>query len=190
MLPMFFALAPARADAPHVTLSVGYTEDNPPWDCDACTEAAVTASASSTLTDSKRTYAPALAVDHNDKTAWCEGVKGDGLGEWMELKLAAPRRIVAIDLIPFYAPSQSVMFNNGRVTGLKISVDGNDVGAVTIADPDRTPWGTAQLDYPHPAIVLSPPVQGSVVRLTVAAVKSGDKYQDTCISSVGVVAQP
>ena len=51
------------------------------------------ATASSTL---KARHAPTMAFDGNPTTAWAEGVRGSGKGEWLELELAAPHQIARL----------------------------------------------------------------------------------------------
>ncbi len=184
--------AVAGDPTPATRLVVGYDEGVGVLECSTCRELPAKTSASSTLTEPKRVYSATLAADASDSTAWCEGVPGVGVGQWIELTLGEPHDIAGIHVVPFYAASHGTMFNNGRVASFEVSIDGRVIGTASIGDADRTPWGTAQLDYPMPwidfaASKLGPRLpRGTVVRLTITGVNRGDKYEDTCISNVEI----
>ncbi|MCB0219245.1 MAG: hypothetical protein KDH09_06075, partial [Chrysiogenetes bacterium] len=72
----------------------------------------VSAKASSTLRPSKPSdYAAENLLDGNRHTAWCEGADGNGVGEWIELRIAPAAKIAdychlqGFAIIPAYAKS-------------------------------------------------------------------------------------
>ena len=58
------------------------------------------ATASSTLKDENGTHRPSHAVDGLLSTGWSEGVSGNGVGEWFELKLNKKTDIQTLSIWP------------------------------------------------------------------------------------------
>lgn len=72
-------------------------------------------------------YDPDRALDGDGGTAWCEGVPGPGLGEWIEVRprldpgLAARCWLVGFSVIPGVARDPGLWRANNRVRRLRIS---------------------------------------------------------------------
>lgn len=141
-----------------------------------------TAMASSTLAPQGelRYDASFLATDEDESSAWVEGVKGDGIGESVTLTLRKPANVRRIGLVNGYAKSDDLYAKNNRVARLEVSV--NDGEAFSVNVPDEC-LHDEKYFFDLPA--ESGPVK--TVRLTIAEVYKGTKYDDTCLSSVVLV---
>lgn len=88
----------------------------------------LSASASSSLARQGRfRFDPALALDGDDSTAWCEGAPGDGTGEWLEVRSnldpasAKGCRLKSFILVGGLAHSREAWRRNGRLKRYRIS---------------------------------------------------------------------
>jgi hypothetical protein len=179
------------------SLQVQNDEGCPDYDCgdneglplEDVKPSAVTAS--STLASKSDAYAAANASDHKDATAWCEGVKGLGVGEWLRYEFAAPIALQVLRFEPFYAKDRRTLAANGRVKRLRVEMEGGFRREAAFDDarwcPSDEP-GACQLQYPAPYVFLKAPVRTSWVKLTILEVWKPGKYEDTCISSLDVMA--
>jgi len=154
----------------------------------------LSARASSTL---KGNYDVSNLLDGRADTAWCEGVDGDGVGEWVELSVAnAPQvpycQLQGLVIVPGYARNQVIYEANGRVEALEVGPCGGAGEQVPI---------TLSARYDRSATLIPMHDSGSellrglgetamqdpthlCVRLTLRGVSSGSKYPDTCISEL------
>lgn len=144
------------------------------------------AKASSTLAASKelRYDAQLLAIDdsESDSSAWVEGVKGDGIGESVTLTLPKPAKLNRVGLVNGYAKSDDIYEKNNRISKLDVSLDGGAPFQVSVPD-ERLTSEMFYFDLPE----SSKPV--STVKLTIAGVYKGTKYDDTCLSEVVLVSK-
>ncbi|RBP47331.1 hypothetical protein DES53_101128 [Roseimicrobium gellanilyticum] len=142
------------------------------------------ATASSTLTPGKefRYDAQLLAEDDPDtgSSAWVEGVKGDGLGESVTLTLDKPAKVRRIGLVNGYAKNEDIYRKNNRVSRFDVSVNGGAAFPVDVPD-ERLGSEMFYFDLPASAGDVS------TVKLTIAGVYKGSKYQDTALSDVVLV---
>jgi len=131
----------------------------------------LTATASSVLENSNSYCAP-NAVDGNEKTAWVEGVYGDGIGEWIKISTADSSKveISVIELQLGYHKSYSLWEQNGSPTSVLLEFED---GTEQTADV-----------YYIDAVVLDKPVKTSWVKITILDAKAGSVYSDTCISEI------
>lgn len=157
-------------------------------------------------------YAATNLYDGDPATAWCEGIDGDGVGEWIEIRyspidtshgkpilLSADYISLQMALLPGYAKSAGTWTTNNRVRRVEVSgCDGSSkhTQAVPVgADPRSALYFTNFVDD------LSrdgerPPISTSItrawsdsekeacVRLRIVEVEKGTKYRDTCISEL------
>lgn len=154
------------------------------------------ATASSTLAGGS--YGAGNLVDGRADTAWCEGVEGDGVGQWFELraapgtKLSQHCHLQGLAFVPGYAKSQPVFENNNRVRSVALSACGSDQSFSADLGGERRfdrASGIISLDEGGIGGVRGGIVEGFIkdpsslcVRLTVTAVDRGAKFQDTCVS--------
>jgi hypothetical protein len=142
------------------------------------------AKASSTLAAGKefRYDAQLLAEDDpdTDSSAWVEGVKGDGIGESVTLTLDKPAKVKRIGLVNGYAKNDDIYTKNNRVAKLDVSVNGGPSFSVNVPD-ERLSSEMFYFDLPESADAVS------TVKLTIAGVYKGTKYEDTALSEVVLV---
>lgn len=139
-----------------------------------------TAHASSQLAGKGGLYAPAQVVAPSLHSAWCEGVPGDGKGEWLELDLKHPMTSDAgfdIEILPGYAANHAAFLKNNRPRTLAVSING-----------DQTTRQLALQDYDKFQSFYfkwqGKPVKK--IRLALQDAYKGTQYTDTCITDIAV----
>jgi len=165
--------------------------------------AAIQITASSFAQEGAKQYLPALAIDGDMNTAWCEGAEGDGLNEWIEITLPEGETFSHVEVWGGYLKSSDHLYNNGRLKRYRVS---HKTHAVEVEDTtvllteerwpgrgfkgdytDFVPYGHLihDMDWTESGFTLSNPV-GHVVRIDILDVTPGKKYRDTCISEIQV----
>ncbi|MBC7807631.1 MAG: hypothetical protein H7145_15970 [Akkermansiaceae bacterium] len=148
---------------------------------------AVRASSSLAASGANR-YSPKMSQDGDLKTAWVEGMKGDGVGSWLEFTFnrsadaAEPGRdnavaIKELYLFNGYRKSEQLWRANGRVRTFDLLVNGKRAARLQLADTRR--YQTVKT----PRIVL-PPGKVTTLRLVVVRVYRGRDHSDTAISEL------
>ncbi|WP_164000180.1 discoidin domain-containing protein [Pyxidicoccus caerfyrddinensis] len=159
--------------------------------------------ASSTLAGGR--YAPAHVLDGRADTAWCEGSKGDGAGEWLEVRAGPPAtppmfpcHFEGVGLVAGYTRSAKTYGENGRPRRVRVATcaapedfvevdlalaDRPDAEAHVISESGkedvaatRTP-GSRRDTLPQPSGDLC-------LRLTFVEVAPGTRYPDTCVTEL------
>jgi len=160
----------------------------------------LTAQASSTLApEGRHDYSAAKAVDGNRATAWCEGAKGDGVGESLSVTIAAPVeagrecRLLDVEIVPGFAANDSVYQANGRVLAgrLERCEDPSSGFAFKLAREafDEGVWPGLRKDdeaVDGPQVITVPPGalgdDPGCIRLVLTSVRRGKRFADTCVS--------
>lgn len=88
-------------------------------------------------------YAASAALDGDPATAWCEGVNGSGVGEWIEVAFAEPVDLDIVDILGGFFKSAELLAANGRVMSVDLVPFGQPHLATTVADPTVLPPGDA-----------------------------------------------
>ena len=140
----------------------------------------IIASASSVRKPEKGNYYfPNFAFDNNPATAWCEGVKGAGIGEWLQFNFAQTVALKAIKIMPGYFKNQESWAKNNRVANVEIAFSNNTIRSFTLADA----MTQQTLDVGG--------VQTNSVKITIKNIYSGTSdSEDTLISEVSFVTEP
>jgi hypothetical protein len=188
---------------------VGLTPGEPPASKPRAANLGYAMSASSTLPpDGPHRYDASRALDGDGGTAWCEGVPGPGIGQYLEVRprldpaLAAGCRLQGFLVIPGVALSKELWLANNRAVRLRISScahpeDGVDVDLEHLPaqggrprrfpDDPRSGADPAQFELEGDALYGPPPARIDVLqrerecfRLTILGVKRG-RVDDTCI---------
>ena len=152
-----------------------------------------TAEASSFLVNDwnrfQENYLPLYVGDDDPKTAWTEGAKGDGVGEWLRLKVTpmAGATRVRLRIRNGYQKSDRLFAANERARGVTVVLlpSGAKVDELALEIPlsdakvdaelaDRQDW--------QEVIVTQPAGALAAVELRVRSVYAGKKYDDLCIS--------
>ena len=142
--------------------------------------------ASSELLERNGTLHGASRVaDKSSATAWCESAEDDGIGEWVELRLACSSRVSAaagIGVRAGYGNQAATFRQNNRVAeaDLTVRVSGWEAwhGEVVFEDvPDQQ---YLQL----PEVIRCEAGDELVVRLRILSINEGSSYTDTCVSTM------
>lgn len=150
-----------------------------------CADVAPTESASSVLESADGRYAAGKAHDFDFRTAWVEGKKDAGKGEWLEYLFDLPETpekpagFGVDELVIFngYWKSEVLWKENARVKILEMSVDGRPFMTIELADVMKI----QTVSFP-----LVPLKAGDKIRFrfTIRDVYPGTKHQDTAISEL------
>lgn len=130
---------------------------------------------SSLKSQGSHTYKMHNLSDDNPQTAWVEGVRGYGIGEWFEVQA------ITVNVIyNGYQSSPSKWKNNSRVKRFKVYHDGDPLCFLDLTDE----MGAQHFELPHRANWES---KGNF-RFEIVEVYKGNKWEDVCISHVDHVA--
>ena len=180
-----------------------------PWDAFERYEETFTAS--STLASSKTSSYDANNL-RNDKlieeergggsrlTAWCEGVKGYGIGEQITMRVITKAynqereseiHFVSIMIVNGYAKDATTWKNNSRVRILHLFINGHFWGDIRLKDIMEP-----QIFYLYDYLHIYPSKMGRAIPeegayqtdliFTIADVYAGDKYDDTCLTGIAL----
>ncbi|WP_196887383.1 NADase-type glycan-binding domain-containing protein [Aureivirga sp. CE67] len=136
--------------------------------------------ASSELTSqNKNNYSAKSANDLSYKTAWVEGKKDSGIGEFLEyhFKNNSPR-ITTIIISNGYVKSDYAWKNNNRVKKLKLYINGEVFGILELEDSKANQYfeiGTFGHNKDGNDLVL---------KFEILGVYKGEKYDDTAITEI------
>ncbi len=115
--------------------------------------------------------------DFYANTPWVEGVKGYGIGEWVEYTFKAQNpRITTIIILNGYNKSESAWKNNSRVKKLKLYIKGKPVAILNLEDTRCTQF-----------FEIDPVTDANkewTMRFEIVDVYKGDKWDDTAISEI------
>jgi len=122
-------------------------------------------------------YHPNYLADDDPATAWVEGAKGVGKGEWVRMRVTALRDATRLRLRVRngYQKSDRLWRANGRPKTVTVTLLPSKVTA-TRTLVDQQGWQELLVDQPRGAL--------EAIELRVDDVVPGDKYEDTCISDV------
>lgn len=146
------------------------------WHCGmVCPPDANKVSASSTLaSQGKNNYSPPNIADDNPNTAWVEGKKDYGIGEYIEISdwmLCSDQKIWILN---GYQSNKQTWENNSRVKKIKISFNNKEICIVELKDI----MGKQEINLP---IKIE---ESGMFRFTIIEVYPGAKYKDTAISGI------
>jgi hypothetical protein len=105
---------------------------------------------------------------------WCEGVKGPGVGEWLELVPEVAKPLVAISIKPGCFKSDALFAANARPKKMRVELNGGNTFTVEIPD--------AREEFEFPVSNYKKPVKS--IRLTFEDVWPGNRFEDLCVTSV------
>jgi hypothetical protein len=131
-------------------------------------------------------HAPAYIMDDKDKTAWCEGAAGPGIGATLTIDLRGPKLLYGIRFLNAYAKSKRAMFDNARLRKVAIIVDdGRRFGAELGDQSPKYAFDPGMQGlYNYPTVTFPAPIRTRNVILEVLSVYPGRKYEDLCISEI------
>lgn len=120
-------------------------------------------------------YGPENLFDGNPRTAWCEGVAGNGVGQTITLSWAPTQRWRSLFVHNGYQKSDKAFHDNARPRRLRVETDDGVVADITLADR----FGEQTVSLPRWS-------DSRRVRLTLLDVYPGRRWQDTCLDSLGI----
>lgn len=140
-------------------------------------------------------------VDGDPATAWVEGERGAGFGQFIEVRFR-DFALVGVAILNGYTKSADVYYKNNRVHKVKFEIlnssgelmfEGRDAWSLpdksySEFDPD-IPWGFASIidawseDW-------SPIIKDGTVRITILETHPGSTYDDTAISELLLLRTP
>ncbi len=131
------------------------------------------------------TYDGSNAHDNSYKTAWVEGVKGYGIGEYLTYTFAGNSpRVTDVIVVNGYVKSAKAWKNNSRVKTLKMYIDGKPYALLELKDI----MGEQSFHFPpignDPNQEQEEDVPDRTLKFEIVDVYKGDKYDDTAISEI------
>lgn len=125
--------------------------------------------------DEKSTYYATHVLNDNFETSWNEGVDGEGIGEWIELRASSPQLVRGIHVINGYPNPKSVnnFYNNNRARVLHVELSDGYSTDITLAD-----------DYSVQDFNFNGEHVTDRVKLTIKDVYLGEVFNDTCLTYV------
>lgn len=135
------------------------------------------AMASSQLETTVSDYSPMRMFDGNWRTAWIEGLEGDGIGEWIEVEFSEAMHIKKIFVLTGFHKTHAdfgdLFTLNSRLKKVVIEFDEGQEIEVNF------------LDTKEPQMIdLGDGVVSSTFRLTIKEAYSGAEWDDLCISEI------
>jgi hypothetical protein len=151
--------------------------DGPGYFYQDCAQGVQPVKASSTLADQGgKSYGISNLSDYDPMTAWVEGVKGYGIGEWFDVKAGGVNTIYN-----GYQSTPQAWKNNSRVKRFKVYMNDTAVCYLDLTDEmgkQRFDLDVRQASYDHPI----------TFRFEIVEVYKGDKWDDVAISHVDEMA--
>ncbi|SDQ13353.1 hypothetical protein [Pseudovibrio sp. Tun.PSC04-5.I4] len=111
--------------------------------------------------------------------AWCEGVKGNGIGEAIELSYepfegdTGPPAYDRLLIANGYDKSTKTYLNNSRVKKIEIKTDSGRTWVRTLRD-----------ETGPQEVLLGEEIRPRGILITILEIYPGQKYQDTCLSQL------
>lgn len=123
-------------------------------------------------------YGPRNLLDGTSRTAWVEGVGGNGIGEWVVISWGPKLKVRGFRIANGYGKSDSLFERNASVSQLSVSFSNGAQTTLQLRNtPDRQDYDLAQ------------PLEATWVRLEIQNVRKGTKYPDTAISELRPIFQ-
>jgi hypothetical protein len=124
-------------------------------------------------------YFPNFAFDGNPATAWCEGAKGAGEGEWLKFEFDREVALKQIKIQPGYFKSAQSWSDNNRVSA--VSIQFSDGTTRKFSFPDQMQQQMLDIES----------VRTNWVKITIDDYFAGNfDANDTLISEVSFVTEP
>jgi hypothetical protein len=151
----------------------------------------LSAEASSVLNATSKdhaTYVAGNVCDGNFKTAWVEGVAGNGEGQILIVHLDGVHKVSKIKIFNGYLKTKRRYAINGRVTNAVIDYGNGYRQAVDlkVMNPPEVEIEFAAAEMGETEIIPDAPCETDTIAITIMGVQSGSKYTDTAISEIEV----
>lgn len=128
---------------------------------------------------SQYSYVAKNAHDHSFATAWVEGVKGNGLGEYLEYRFDNTHpRVTEIIIHNGYVKSNKAWRDNGRVKKLRMSLNEKPFAILALEDTK------AAQRFKFEPLGHRKDGKDLYIRFEILAVYPGAKYEDVAITEI------
>jgi len=114
-------------------------------------------------------------MDGRESTAWVEGKRGQGIGEWIVVEFDKPQQAMRIDISNGLGKNQDIYSKNSRVKEIEVRFSNGETRRFMLADKAR-----------EQRLGLGGSPQTMWVQIKILSVYPGWKYQDTAISELRV----
>ena len=127
-----------------------------------------------------KNYKASNIFDMDPETAWVEGVKGHGIGQWIEFKDVSVRQdgiwceVCTISILNGYVKSDKAWRENGRVKRLKVYCNGKPKCILELQN-------SRSMQHFNVYGLFS---KRATIKFEILDVYPGTKYQDTAISEI------
>lgn len=123
-------------------------------------------------------YIPENILDSDIRTAWCEGVRGAGKGEWIKIDFGKKLKIRNLEIKPGYFKNASIWKKNNRVSSVQLQFSN---GQFRIFDfPDEMKTQNISLEG----------IETTFVKMTIRDIHPGSAdREDTPVSEIAFVAE-
>lgn len=125
-----------------------------------------------------KNYKASNIFDEDPETAWVEGVKGHGIGQWIEFKNVCVRQdgywcgVGSINILNGYVKSDKAWRENGRVKRLKVYCNGKPKYILELQNSRSFQYFNVSIS------------KGATIRFEILDVYPGSKFQDTAITEI------
>lgn len=125
-----------------------------------------------------KSYKASNIFDGDLETAWVEGVKGHGIGQWIEFKNVGIRiegdwcGFSSISILNGYVKSDKAWRENGRVKRLKVYCNGKPKYILELQNSRSSQTFSVDIDA------------RATIRFEILDVYPGTKFQDTAITEI------
>jgi hypothetical protein len=147
---------------------------------------AVAAASSVLPADRLGNYGAASAIDNSFSTPWCEGARGSGAGEWIELTFPAPIEVFEIGVNVGYDRAaddadrpESLFTDNNRLKQASL-IFSDAQQAMAVFEDARGIQKISLADAPNGPIVTTR------IKLIIDDIYRGARFDDTCIAEIEV----
>jgi hypothetical protein len=144
---------------------------------------AMASSSSQLPVDDGGIYFAWAVIDGQESQPWCEGVEGDGSGEWLQLDFTSPVEITSLRLSNGFQGGNYLYEVNGRVKELALYFDGELVDNWQVDD------STGQQSFDLAGGVV-PGIVANSLKLVIEETYPGWEFEDTCIAEIEVWGRP
>ena len=142
-----------------------------------CAEIGTPVASSYLRSQGSHNYKPKNLHDFNHETAWVEGVKGYGIGEWVKYSFPAQRtKVTRITILNGYVKSDKAWRENARVKRLKVYYNNRAIYILELQNSR-----TVQI---FNVDTLGSDYHNWDLKFEILDVYPGTKYKDTAISEI------
>ncbi len=134
------------------------------------------------------TYAPENTLDGNMRTAWVEGVSGDGVNESITYRFDDEYDISKIVVYNGFLKTKYRYTINGKPTKVQIIFENGEAieKELEVIHPGEADVEFSTDELTPTVITLDSPIRTNRVTIKIRGVETGTKYEDTAISEVEI----